>query len=133
MAINETPIPNTLTAVIGTDFAPRGIPSNTIEGFIIQSESFDTEDIAEEVFDQLGAKVGHQVYDRKVTASLQVIGATTEAKADDLIGKTWELDDPIDGTKQDFYVTSVSENGSYNGLRTWTISLTRNYFWPKRK
>jgi hypothetical protein len=50
-----------------------------------------------------------------------------------LIGKTWELDDPIDGTKQDFYVTSVSEKGSYNGLRTWSVSLTRNYFFPKRK
>jgi hypothetical protein len=131
--ISDNPIPNTLTSVIGTDFAPRGIPSNTIEGFIIQEESYDTEDVAEEVFDQLGAKVGHQVYDRKVTASLKVIGATTDASAELLIGKTWELDDPIDGTKQDFYVTSVNETGSYQGLRTWTVNLTRNYFWPKRK
>lgn len=133
MAINATPIPQTLCAVIGTDFAPRGIPDNLIEGFIIQSESYDTEDIGEEVFDQLGAKVGFQVYDRRVNANLQVIGATTDAKAEDLIGKTWTLTDPIDNTKQDFYVTTVTENGSYNGLRTWTVNLTRNYFWPKRK
>lgn len=133
MAINTTPIPATIADSIGTDFAPRGIPNNEIDGFIIQSESFDTEDVAEEVFDQLGAKIGHQVYDRKVTANLQVIGAKVDASADELIGKTWELTDPIDGTKQDFYVTTVSENGSYNGLRTWTINLTRNYFWPKRK
>lgn len=133
MAINTTPIPASIAANIGTDFAPRGIPDNEIAGFIIQSESFDIEDIAEEVFDQLGAKVGHQIYDRKVNASLQVIGASTDASAEDLIGKTWELKDPIDGTQQDFYVTNVSENGTYNGLRTWTITLTRNYFWPKRK
>lgn len=131
--ISQTPIPATISTAIGTDFAPRGIPSNVISGFIIQSETYDTNDIFEEVFDQLGAKVGQQVYDRQVNASLQVIGARPEAAAEDLIGKTWELTDPIDGTKQDFYVTTVSENGSYNGLRTWTISLTRNYFWPKRK
>lgn len=133
MAINTTPIPATIADLIGTDFAPRGIPNNVIDGFIIQSEGFDIEDQAEEIFDQLGAKIGHQIYDRKVNANLQVIGASPEASAELLIGKTWELTDPVDGTKQDFYVTSVSENGTYNGLRTWTINLTRNYFWPKRK
>lgn len=133
MAINTTPIPATIAESIGTDFAPRGIPNNTLEGFIIQEETFDIEDQAEEVFDQLGAKIGHQIYDRKVNASLKVIGASPDASAETLIGKTWELTDPVDGTKQDFYVTTVSETGTYNGLRTWSVNLTRNYFWPKRK
>lgn len=131
MAINTTTIPANLN--IGTDFAPRGIPDNEISGFIIQTESFSVQDIAEEVFDQLGAKVGHQVYDRVVNVNLQVIGATPESDAKDLIGKTFTLKDPIDGTDQDFYTVGVTENGSYNGLRTWTVDLTRNYFWPARK
>ena len=89
----------------------RGV-SRTLAGFVIESESINENDIAEQIPDQDGAIAGEISYDKRTDLRLTIrkSGAT---------GGTLSYG----GT--DYRVDSVEEAGTYNGLRRYNITAHR--------
>lgn len=105
--------------------SPRGI-SNTLSGFVVESEEFNETPVQEDFDDQNGARADERVYDTRVDLTLTVYGASAQASIDSALaaiatsggktvtygGKKWKVD-------------SCREAGSYNGRRRWTITAHR--------
>ena len=103
--------------------SPRGI-QNTLSGFVVESENFDTRPVQEDFDDQNGARADERVYDTEETLDLTVYGASANADIANVVvamptgytgkkivyaGKTWKVD-------------SCKEAGTYNGRRRWSIT-----------
>ena len=103
--------------------AVRGI-SNTLSGYVVQSENMTKSPVFEQVPDQDGAIGYETVYDHREDLSLSVIsnGSTTAAPTvqDEIIayaGKNW-------------FVDSCEEAGTYQGVRKWNIRAHKFDNWP---
>ena len=105
--------------------SPRGI-QNTLDGYVVESESITPTDRSEEVPDQNGAIADEISYDirtdlrltvRSAKASVTAPPATAGSKAFSYAGSTWKVD-------------SVEEAGSYNGLRRWNINAHKYTNFP---
>ena len=113
------------TTPSGITGSPRGI-SNTLTGFVIESEEFSETPVQEDFDDQMGARADEQVYDTRKNLTLTVYGQTASADISDVLtaistsggnsityaGAKWKVDD-------------VREAGSYQGKRRWTITAHR--------
>lgn len=118
------------TVPTGITGSPRGI-TNTLSGFVVESEGFDTKPIQEDFDDQIGARADERVYDTEETLDLTVYGKTASADIDDVLadiagsggksityaGKKWK-------------VNSCKEAGTYNGKRRWTIQAHKRDNFP---
>lgn len=118
------------TVPTGITGSPRGI-TNTLDGFVVESESFDKKPIQEEFDDQNGARADERVYDTEETLDLTVYGKTSSADIEDVLddiansggksisyaGKNWKVD-------------SCKEAGTYNGKRRWTIQAHKRDNFP---
>lgn len=109
----------------GISGSPRGI-SNTLDGFVVESEEFNETPVQEDFDDQNGARADERVYDTRIDLSLTVYGKTAAAdisaalvalagsggKKVTYAGKTWKVD-------------GCREAGTYNGRRRWSITAHR--------
>lgn len=64
--------------------SPRGI-QNTLSGFVVESENFDTRPVQEDFDDQNGARADEQVYDTEETLDLTVYGANAQADINNVV------------------------------------------------
>ena len=103
---------------------PRGI-TNTLSGYVVETESITPADRSEEVPDQQGAIADEISYDTRTDLRLTVRSATTDATAPATAGAT---DFTYAGSK--WKVDSVEEAGSYNGLRRWNINAHKYTNFP---
>ena len=104
---------------------PRGI-TNTLSGYVVETESITPADRSEEVPDQQGAIADEINFDirtdlrltvRSAKASVTAPPATAGSKAFSYADSTWKVD-------------SVEEAGSYNGLRRWNINAHKYTNFP---
>ena len=103
---------------------PRGI-TNTLSGFVVETESITANDVSEQVPDQLGAIADEINYDTRTDLRLTVRSANATVSAPPAsIGSVLTYG----GTK--YHVDSVEEAGSYNGLRRWNINAHRFVNYP---
>lgn len=102
----------------------RGI-SNTLSGFVIESEEFNESAVVEEFDDQKGARADEQVYDHRVDLSLTVYSAGSSTSAPAKVGSTLSYD------SKTWQVDSVREAGTYNARRRWTITAHKYDNFPK--
>ena len=105
--------------------SPRGI-SNTLTGFVVESEEFNETPVQEDFDDQNGARADEQVYDTRVDLNLTVYGASSSANISSVMtaisgsgGYTITYD------SKKWKVDSCREAGTYNGKRRWTITAHR--------
>ena len=103
---------------------PRGI-TNTLSGYVVETENITPTDRSEEVPDQKAAIVDEIHYDTRTDLRLTVRSATTNATAPTTAGAT---DFTYAGSK--WKVDSVEEAGSYNGLRRWNVNAHKYENWP---
>ena len=103
---------------------PRGI-TNTLSGYVVETESITPADRSEEVPDQNAAIADEFYYDTRTDLRLTVRSATTSAAAPTTAGaKGFQYA----GSK--WKVDSVEEAGSYNGLRRWNVNAHKYENWP---
>lgn len=107
--------------------SPRGI-SNTLTGFVVESENISESPVQEEFDDQDGARADEQVYDTRTDLRLTVYGKTSAADITSVVvamptGYTGKrIKYPSTGNSAKFYkVDNVEEAGTYNGRRRWNI------------
>ena len=112
----------TPTSISGS---PRGI-SNTLSGFVVESEEFNETPVQEDFDDQEGKRADERVYDTRVDLNLTVYGASSSADISSVMtaitgsgGKTITYD------SKKWKVDSCREAGTYNGKRRWTIAAHR--------
>ena len=103
---------------------PRGI-SNTLTGYVVETESIVPNDLSEPVPDQNGATADEISYDTRTDLRLTVRSSTTGTTAPATAGSTAFT---YAGSK--WKVDSVEEAGSYNGLRRWNINAHKFSNWP---
>ena len=103
---------------------PRGI-SNTLSGFVVETESITPNDVSEQVPDQVGAIADEISYDTRTDLRLTVRSATTGTTAPATAGAT-----DFGYAGSNWKVDSVEEAGSYNGLRRWNITAHKYANWP---
>ena len=120
-------VPNSISG------SPRGI-TNTISGFVIESETITETPVQEDFDDQTGARADEQVYDTRSDLRLTVYGANSEADIDDVV-VAFSSSDTKKGKKivyagKNWKVDSCEEAGSYNGRRRWNISAHRYTNYP---
>lgn len=107
--------------------SPRGI-TNTLTGFVVESESINDAPVQEEFDDQGGARADEQVYDNRVDLKLTVYGATSSASIGSVVvamptGYTGKRIKYPSGSGGVWYkVDNVEEAGIYNGRRRWNIT-----------
>ena len=104
--------------------SPRGI-QNTLDGYVVESESITPTDRSEEVPDQNGAIADEISYDTRTDLRLTVRSATTGKNAPAEAG-----DDGFVYASSKWKVDSVEEAGSYNGLRRWNITAHKYENYP---
>ena len=107
--------------------SPRGI-TNTLTGFVVESESIVDVPVQEEYDDQIGQRADEQVYDTRTDLKLTVYGKTSSAAITSVVvamptGYTGKrIKYPSMGNSAKFYkVDNVEEAGTYNGRRRWNI------------
>ena len=106
--------------------SPRGI-TNTLTGFVVESESIVDAPVQEEVDDQSGARADEIVYDNRKDLKLTVYGATSSASIASVLeamptGYTGQrIKYPSSGNTY-YKVDSVEEAGIYNGRKRWNIT-----------
>lgn len=98
--------------------AARGI-ARTLSGYSVQSESITRTPVREQVPDQVGAIAEEQTYDERTDLSLTVISATNARTA------PAANSDTIAYGGATYYVDSVEEAGSYNGVLRFNIRAHR--------
>ena len=103
---------------------PRGI-TNTLSGYVVETESITPADRSEEVPDQKGAVADEISYDTRTDLRLTVRSATTGTTAPTTAGAT---NFTYAGSK--WKVDSCEEAGSYNGLRRWNINAHKYENFP---
>jgi len=107
--------------------SPRGI-TNTLTGFVVESENINDAPVQEEFDDQAGARADEQVYDNRVDLKLTVYGATSSASIGSVVvamptGYTGKRIKYPSGSGGVWYkVDNVEEAGTYNGRRRWNIT-----------
>ncbi len=103
--------------------AVRGI-SNTLSGYVVQSENMTKTPIFEQVPDQDGAIGYEAVYDHREELSLSVIsnGSTTAAPT--------VQNEIIAYASKNWFVDSCEEAGTYQGVRKWNIRAHKFDNWP---
>lgn len=107
--------------------SPRGI-TNTLTGFVVESESIVDVPVQEEVDDQSGARADEIVYDNRKDLKLTVYGATSSASIASVLedmpeGYTGQRIKYPSGNGGTYYkVDSVEEAGTYNGRKRWNIT-----------
>ena len=107
--------------------SPRGI-TNTLTGFVVESENINDAPVQEEFDDQCGARADEQVYDNRVDLKLTVYGATSSASIGSVVvamptGYTGKRIKYPSGSGGVWYkVDNVEEAGTYNGRRRWNIT-----------
>ena len=107
--------------------SPRGI-TNTLTGFVVETERIVGAPVQEDVPDQNGAQADEIVYDNRKNLTLTVYGATSSASTASVIedmptGYTGQRIKYPSGNGGVYYkVDSVEEAGTYNGRRCWTIT-----------
>ena len=107
--------------------SPRGI-TNTLTGFVVETERIVDAPVQEDVPDQNGAQADEIVYDNRKNLNLTVYGATSSASIASVIedmptGYTGQRIKYPSGNGGVYYkVDSVEEAGTYNGRRRWTIT-----------
>lgn len=107
--------------------SPRGI-TNTLTGFVIESESINKAPAQEDFDDQSGARADEQEYDHRTDLKLTVYGATSSASIESVLeamptGYTGNRIKYPSGNGGVYYkVDSVEEAGTYNGRRRWNIT-----------
>ena len=114
-------------ATVPTEIAagtPRGI-TNTLSGYVVETESITPADRSEEVPDQKAAIADEIHYDTRTDLRLTVRSATTDANAPTTAGTT-----DFSYADKKWKVDSVEEAGSYNGLRRWNINAHKYENWP---
>lgn len=105
--------------------SPRGI-SNTLSGFVVESETITESPVQEDFDDQNGARADEQVYDTRKDLRLTVYGASSSAS----ISGAFSAIANSGGLKFTYgslvwKVDSVEEAGTYNGKRRWNITAHR--------
>ena len=103
---------------------------NLLTGCIVQSESITEEDITDDTQDQKGAMVSRLTYDKHYTLNLTILTSQIEGN--------WQLSASIaDSGKVDFsyagsnwFVNSITYNGSYNQKKSYTINAERWLHYP---
>ena len=120
-------VPNSISG------SPRGI-TNTLSGFVIETETITETPVQEDFDDQTGARADEQVYDTRFDLRLTVYGANSEADIDDVV-VDFSSSDTKKGKKivyagKNWKVDSCEEAGSYNGRRRWNISAHRYNNYP---
>lgn len=103
---------------------PRGI-TNTLSGYVVETESITPADRSEEVPDQRGAIADEISYDTRTDLRLTVRSATAGTTAPATAGAT---NFTYAGSK--WKVDSCEEAGSYNGLRRWNINAHKYANFP---
>ena len=107
--------------------SPRGI-TNTLTGFVVESESIVDVPVQEDVDDQSGARADEIVYDNRKDLKLTVYGAKSSASIASVIedmptGYTGKRIKYPSGNGGTYYkVDSVEEAGTYNGRKRWNIT-----------
>ena len=105
--------------------SPRGI-SNTLTGFVVESEEFNETPVQEDFDDQEGARADEQVYDTRVDLNLTVYGASSSADISSaLTAISGSGGNAITYASKKWKVDSCREAGTYNGKRRWTITAHR--------
>lgn len=105
--------------------SPRGI-SNTLTGFVVESEEFNETPVQEDFDDQTGARADERVYDTRVDLNLTVYGASASADISSaLTAITGSGGHTITYASKKWKVDSCREAGTYNGKRRWTITAHR--------
>ncbi len=107
--------------------SPRGI-TNTLTGFVVESENISDAPVQEDFDDQVGARADEQVYDNRKDLKLTVYGATSSASIGSVVvamptGYTGKcIKYPSDNGGVWYKVDNVEEAGTYNGRRRWNIT-----------
>ena len=107
--------------------SPRGI-TNTLTGFVVESESINKVPVQEDFDDQSGARADEQEYDHRTDLKLTVYGATSSASIESVLdamptGYTGKRIKYPSGNGGVYYkVDSEEEAGTYNGRRRWNIT-----------
>lgn len=101
----------------------RGI-SNSLAGFVIESETINESDIAEQVPDQDGAIAGEISYDKRTDLRLTIRKSGASGGTLPTVGGT------LTYSTVKYHVDNVEEAGSYNGLRRWNVTAHRYTNWP---
>ena len=111
--------------------SPRGI-SNTLPGFVVESEEFSEAPVQEDFDDQNGARADEQVYDTRVDLTLTVYGATAAADIDSVLSAiATSGGKKITYAGKTYKVDNCRKTGTYNGKRRWTITAHRYDNFPK--
>ena len=105
--------------------AVRGV-TNTLDGYVVQTEDFDEQPLWHTVPDQFNKVAYEEPYDHRYSLTLSVIsaGASTAAPA--------RQNDVILYADHNWCVDSCKEAGTYNGDRKWSISAHRYDNWPEQ-
>lgn len=105
--------------------SPRGI-SNTLTGFVVESEEFNETPVQEDFDDQNGARADEQVYDTRKDLTLTVYGASASADISSaMTAISTSGGSSITYAGHKWKVDSCREAGTYNGKRRWTITAHR--------
>lgn len=105
--------------------SPRGI-SNTLTGFVVESEEINPTPVQEDFDDQNGARADERVYDTRVDLTLTVYGATAQARIDSVLSAIANSGgQSITYGNHKYKVDSCREVGTYNARRRWTITAHR--------
>ena len=113
--------------------SPRGI-TNSVTGFVIESETITETPVQEDFDDQTGARADEQVYDTRYDLRLTVYGASASANITSVV-VAFSSTDASKGKKivygsKTWKVDSCEEAGSYNGRRRWNINAHRYNNYP---
>ncbi len=103
---------------------PRGI-TNTLTGYVVESESITPNDVSDQVPDQKGAIADEISYATRTDLRLTVRSATTGTTAPATAGAT-----NFTYAGSNWKVDSCEEAGIYNGLRRWNINAHRYENFP---
>lgn len=120
-------VPNSISG------SPRGI-TNTLSGFVIESETITETPVQEDFDDQTGARADEQVYDTRYDLRLTVYGASASAAITSVV-QPFSSSDTKQGKKivyasKNWKVDNCEEAGTYNGRRRWNISAHRFNNYP---
>lgn len=127
-SMSDTTLPTTAGSMIRGD--QWGV-SNTLSGWIVQSETITRELITDTTQDQKGAVVSQLDYDEHFTCELNLIGGTggagdgTEDPALPQIG-----DITFQYAEHTWKVTNVQYTGSYESKKAYSVSLERWHHFP---
>ena len=96
----------------------RGV-TRTLSGYIVESESISKAPQSEQTSDQTGAIAAEEIYDHRTDLSLTVISSSSTRTAPAC------TNDKITYGGATYFVDSVEEAGTYNGILRFNIKAHR--------